>query len=92
MQQLSEQELDDKQAVYYIPHHAIWQRKDGGKKLRVVFNASRPTCSGKSLNDIMYAGPKLQNNIPTINVRWRMLKIVFCADVKMMYRGWHKKK
>ena len=34
----------------------------------------------------MYAGPKLQNDISIIITRWRMHKIVFCADIKMMYR------
>ena len=72
--------------MYYISNHAIWQRKDGGKKLRVIFNGSQPTCSGNSLNDIMYGCPKFQNNISTIIVRWWMHKIFFCADVKMLYR------
>lgn len=44
----------------YIPHHGIWQMSDGRPKLRVVFNASRPTSTGYSLNDLMYRGAKLQ--------------------------------
>ena len=72
--------------VHYIPHHGIWQKSDGGKKLRVVFNASRATTSGKSLNDILHAGPKLQNDIAVVLTRWRFFKFAFCADIKMMFR------
>ena len=49
--------------IYYIPHHGIWQKSDGNVKLRVVFNASRATTSDYSLNDLLYVGKKLQNNI-----------------------------
>lgn len=48
---------------YFIPHHTIVKR-DGQKiKLRVVFDASASTSSGKSLNDLLYVGPKLQSPI-----------------------------
>ena len=66
------------ETVHYIPHHSIWQKSDGGKKLRVVFNASRATTSGKSLNDILHARPKLQNDLAVIltrrgsTPRWRI--------------------
>ncbi|CAB0034826.1 unnamed protein product [Trichogramma brassicae] len=37
----------------YIPHHGIWQQGNDGQKLRVVFDASRPTSTGVSLNDVL---------------------------------------
>lgn len=87
MRPVTEHEFGDHSLnVCYIPHHGIWQRCDSGKKLRVVFNASRPTSSGHSLNDLLHPGPKLQNNIATIITRWRRHRFVFCADIKMMFR------
>ncbi|XP_014208616.1 uncharacterized protein LOC106639487 [Copidosoma floridanum] len=72
--------------VHYIPHHGIWQAGDHRKKLRVVFNASRPTSTGYSLNDILHAGPKLQACLPTVLLRWRRHRIAFCADIQMIFR------
>ncbi|KAL7286993.1 hypothetical protein TKK_0018791 [Trichogramma kaykai] len=48
--------------VAYLPHHAVVN-----KKLRVVFNASQKVANNKSLNDFMHTGPKLQQEISTIN-------------------------
>lgn len=87
MRALSSEELkQDNQQIHYIPHHGIWQRGDLKKKLRVVFNASRATSSGFSLNDAMYAGPKLLNNLLSVLTRWRRHKVAFCADIRMMFR------
>ncbi|XP_058808559.1 uncharacterized protein LOC131674079 [Phymastichus coffea] len=84
---LSESELqENRSTVYYVTHHGIWQRSDSGPKLRIVFNASRATSSGISLNDALHAGPKLQGHISTILTRWRRHRYVFCADVQKMFR------
>ena len=72
--------------VYYIPHHGIWQHSDDGMKLRVVFNASRPTTLGQSLDDVLYPGPKLQTDIWLVLLRWRSYRVAFCADIRMMFR------
>ncbi|XP_008208137.1 uncharacterized protein LOC103316417 [Nasonia vitripennis] len=56
-------------AVCYICHHDIYQKGDIEDKLRVVFNASWPTSSGYSLNDVMHAGPKLQNDLAVVVTR-----------------------
>lgn len=39
-----------------------------------------------SINDILHTGPKLQNNLAVVLMRWRFFRIVFCADIEMMYR------
>lgn len=43
-------ELTDKN-VYDIPHHTVFKETSTTTKLRAVFNASKATLSGKSLND-----------------------------------------
>ncbi|CAB0028265.1 unnamed protein product, partial [Trichogramma brassicae] len=69
------------------PHHGIWQHGDHGPRLRGVFDASRPTSSGVSLNDVTHRGPKLQRDIWTILLRWRRPPCsILRTDMKMMYR------
>ena len=86
MRPLSPLELTDKSLLaHYIPHHGIWQRSDDLPKLRVVFNASLPTSSVPSLNDVLPVGPKLQSNLAAVVTRWRRYRMAFYADIRMMF-------
>ncbi|XP_076397896.1 uncharacterized protein LOC105664063 [Megachile rotundata] len=71
---------------YYIPHHAVVKRDSDTTPLRVVFNASCATSTGKSLNDCLLIGPKLQNDLPSVLLRWRHFQYVYTADSAKMYR------
>lgn len=71
--------------VFYLPHHAVF-KESTTTKLRVVFNASCKTANGRSLNDEMLVGPKLQDDLVNIMVRFRLHKTAFAADVAKMYR------
>ena len=83
--ELSETETRDL-PVCYISHHGIWQNADQGRKLRIVFDASRHPNSRRSLNVLLFTGPTLQTDLIAIFLRWRQHRIVFCADIQMMYR------
>ncbi|XP_033213940.1 uncharacterized protein LOC117171004 [Belonocnema kinseyi] len=72
--------------VDYIPHYGIWLRGDQESKLRGVFNASRPTSTGYSLNDDLFTGSTLQTHPWRVIIRRRQYRFVFCTDVKKMYR------
>lgn len=54
--------------------------------LRVVFNVPKPSANGNSLNNIVFPGPALQNDLIAILLNWRFHRIVFIADIKQMYR------
>lgn len=69
----------------YLPHHAVLKESSTSTKLRVVFDASRKTTSGESLNDVLLVGPTIQNDIVTIIVNWRFHRIGCMADVQKMY-------
>ncbi|XP_049881949.1 uncharacterized protein LOC126377958 [Pectinophora gossypiella] len=71
---------------YYIPHHFVLRQKAVTTQLRVVFDASCKTTSGRSLNDNLLTGQKLQQDISEVLLKYRLHKIVFTADIKMMYR------
>ncbi|XP_026745831.1 uncharacterized protein LOC113507176 [Trichoplusia ni] len=71
---------------YYIPHHGVLREQSTTTKLRVVFNASCPTSSGISSNDIQMVGPTIQDDLLAILLRFRQYKYVLSGDVQMMYR------
>lgn len=71
---------------YYLPHHGVYKEDSLTTKLRVVFDGSCPSSSGWSLNDLQFTGPKLQNEILDILLRFRFYKYVVSADISKMYR------
>ncbi|XP_029169999.1 uncharacterized protein LOC114939750 [Nylanderia fulva] len=85
---MSEVQIEEKhnKPAYYIPHHAVTKEDSTTTKLRVVFDASCKTSSGKSLNDILMLGPILQNSLFDIIIRLRQHKYAMAADIAKMYR------
>ncbi|UYV63214.1 hypothetical protein LAZ67_2003462 [Cordylochernes scorpioides] len=69
---------------YYIPHHCILKAQP--TTLRVVFDASTKTTTQISLNDLLHVGPKLQNNIFNILLKFRKNSVALVADIEKMYR------
>ncbi|XP_017471090.1 PREDICTED: uncharacterized protein LOC108362572 [Rhagoletis zephyria] len=74
------------QPVCYIPHHGVYKGSSSTTKLRTVFNASRKMKCGRSLNDCLLVGPKLQNDLSAIILNWRWHKIAFTADIEKCFR------
>jgi hypothetical protein len=72
--------------TYFIPHHAVLKESSTTTKLRVVFDASANTKNGENFNQQCYTGPRLQENLTRLLIRWRKHKYVFTADVEKMYR------
>ena len=72
--------------MYYLPHHGVQQPILNGTKVRVVFDASAKTSNNISLNDELMVGRKLQNNICSILLRFRLHKYVICTDIEKMFR------
>ncbi|XP_073967346.1 uncharacterized protein [Choristoneura fumiferana] len=71
---------------YFIPHHGVLKESSSTTKLRAVFDASAASSSGVSLNQVLMSGPKLQQNIEDIILRFRTHAVVFTCDIKQMYR------
>lgn len=70
----------------YIPHHPIMRESSSTTKIRVVFNASYKFKGGKSLNDYLLVGLKLQADITAVISRWRFFQYVYTADIAKMFR------
>ncbi|KAF0724709.1 Uncharacterized protein FWK35_00038057, partial [Aphis craccivora] len=71
---------------YFIPHHPVFKGDVANSKIRVVFDASATTSSNRSLNQCLFTGPKLQQDIVDIMLRFRVHQFTFTADVCKMYR------
>ena len=84
MSRLAEEEAH--KFCVFLPHHGVLREDKLTTKLRVVFNASSPTSSGKSLNDILDIGPKLQADFTGLLMNWRLHRFVMNADVEKMFR------
>ncbi|UYV66797.1 hypothetical protein LAZ67_4002878, partial [Cordylochernes scorpioides] len=63
-----------------------WTQQAQPTKLRVVFDASTKTTTQISLNDLLHVGPKLQNNIFNILLKFRTNSVALVADIEKMYR------
>lgn len=73
---------------YYLPPHAINIAAQPGdqRKFREVFNASAPSSNGISFNDLQLAGPKLQDDLTSIFMRFRTWQFGMTADIQQMFR------
>ncbi|GFX43312.1 DUF1758 domain-containing protein [Trichonephila clavipes] len=80
------QNRDDETPNCYIPYHMVINEKSTTTKCRVVFNASSKTKNGKSLNDVLMTGPKLQTEIFNHLIKFRSYRVAFAADIEKMYR------
>lgn len=83
---MTEIEEDFDPRAYYLPHHAEVRPDSLSTKLRVVFDASAKITGTTSLNSHMLAGPRLQDELSTILLRWRSYKYVLTSDVEKMFR------
>ncbi|XP_029171362.1 uncharacterized protein LOC114940777 [Nylanderia fulva] len=72
--------------AYYIPHRAVIREHSNTTRLRVVFNASCNTATGKSLNSALHVGAKLQTDLVAVVLQWRQPRFALSADIAKMYR------
>lgn len=84
MSEVPAERINDKSA-FYIPHHAVIKEGSMTTKLRVVFDASCKTSSGRSLNDFLKVG-RTYKRIYLILLRGCDNTHAASADVVKMYR------
>lgn len=71
---------------YYMPHLAMIKESSTTTKTRVVFDASRSTSNGRSLNDCLLVGLVIQPDIVNKINSARMRIVLFVSDMDKMYR------
>ena len=72
---------------YFIPWRAVWNLNSQTTQCRLVFDASHPTDTGVSLNNILAKGRNGMNKLIEIAIRWQMRRYGFHTDVSKMYNS-----
>ncbi|XP_050546117.1 uncharacterized protein LOC126908248 [Daktulosphaira vitifoliae] len=85
-EELGHMSRSEEPGEYFIPHHAVHKMVGDEVKLRVVFDASARCQDGYSLNDKLFVGPKLQQDIVDVLSGFRIHQIAFTTDICKMYR------
>ncbi|UYV69790.1 hypothetical protein LAZ67_7000738, partial [Cordylochernes scorpioides] len=71
---------------YYMPHHPVIREQSTTTKKRVVFDASAKSENKVSLNQFLHKGPKIQQDVFFILLRFRTYPVAITADIEKMYR------
>ena len=69
---------------WYLPHFPVIRPEKETTKVRIVFDAAAKS-HGVALNDLIFKGPKLQGNLPSILTRFRQRPVALVCDIAQMY-------
>ncbi|XP_053392388.1 uncharacterized protein LOC128555057 [Mercenaria mercenaria] len=69
---------------WYFPHFPVVRLEKETTKVRIVFDASAKY-NGVCLNDFIQTGPKLQNELFDVLLRFRKYDIALVCDISEMY-------
>ncbi len=70
--------------VWYLPHFPVVRMDKTSTKVRIVFDCSAQM-DGVSLNDVIHAGPKLQQELFDVLICFRRNPVALAGDIKEMY-------
>ena len=74
---------DNEKRKHYIPHHAVITPEKTTTKTRNVYDASaKIKRSVKSLNECLYRGPVILEDLCGLFLRFRMKKIGLVSDIE----------
>ena len=74
----------DGERVHYLPHHAVIRRDKETTKMRIVYDASAKS-DGPSLNNSLHVGPKFNQRILDILLRFRVHRLALTADIEKAF-------
>ena len=70
--------------LHYLPHHAVIRTDKETTKIQIVYDASAKS-SGCSLNDCLHVGPKFEQRILDILLRFRSFTVALAADIEKAF-------
>ena len=77
---------DNENRKHYIPHHAVITPEKTTTKIRIVYDASaKIKRSAKSLNECLYRGPVILEDLCGLLLRFRMKKIGLVSDIEKAF-------
>ena len=84
VQVVTNSEGEENENVHYLPHHAVIRSDKNTTKVRIVYDASARS-SGPSLNDCLHTGPKFDQKILDILLRFRSHRVALTADIEKAF-------
>ena len=66
----------------YLPHHAVIKQERTTTKIRIVFDGSARTNQSLSLNECLYNGPILLNDLAGMLMKFRIGKTAMTGDLE----------
>uniref|UniRef100_A0A146LXE2 Pro-Pol polyprotein n=1 Tax=Lygus hesperus TaxID=30085 RepID=A0A146LXE2_LYGHE len=70
--------------IHYLPHHCVIQEQKS-TKLRIVYDASAKIKGQCSLNELLYKGPLMLEDLCTLLLKFRINNIGIVADVEKAF-------
>lgn len=70
---------------HYLPHHPVFKPDSLTTKIRPVFDASCKVNRAPSLNDCLFKGPNLIEEIPSLLLRFREKRIGVTSDIRRAF-------
>jgi hypothetical protein len=77
-------DTEETSSQWLLPHFAVVRRDRDTTKIRIVFDASARH-QGICLNDCIHTGPKLQNDLLQVLLRFRRHPVALVCDIEAMY-------
>ncbi|XP_071579730.1 uncharacterized protein [Temnothorax nylanderi] len=72
--------------IYYLPHHGVYKLDSTTTKLRERAIVERHVTQRLVAIRVVFSGPKLQQDLLAILIRFRAEPVALTADVKQMFR------
>ncbi|XP_064482923.1 uncharacterized protein LOC135395761 [Ornithodoros turicata] len=71
--------------LYYMPHRAVVREGSTSTRVRVVFDASSHAAGCCSLNDCLETGPKINCDLLSTLLRFRLNNVALVADIEKAF-------
>ena len=84
VEKVSDDSSEARDDIHHLPLHALILTDKQTTKIRIVYDASARD-KGISLNDCLLSGPKFEQNILDIFLRFRTYRIALIADVEKAF-------
>ena len=69
---------------WFLPHFPVMKEDRTTTKVRIVYDAAAKD-EGKCLNDAILSGPKLQQDLVDVLIRFRSAPVAISADISQMF-------
>lgn len=81
---VEEEKATDPGPVHYLPHHVVIRQDKETSKVRILYDASAKS-SGPSLNECLHVGPKFNQKINELLIRFRSYPVALVADIEKAF-------